>query len=262
MEQKRRTFIASGIIGLAVLAVSGCQVGSSRPPAPRTLRVLTYNIHHGEGTDERFDYERLAGVITKLDPDIVALQEVDRGTERASGVDQTRLLARLCRLHYAFGQAMPHQGGQYGEAILSRFPIERSFVHPLPYQLDREPRAALEAVMDIDGLGPISFVGTHLCHQSNELRTLQTQRLGQLFPAQKGQPVILAGDFNARPGSDPMNVLLDAGWIDTVAPRSVIDYVLVRKCDPWTVREVTILAEPIASDHDPVLVVLEWQGND
>jgi len=222
--------------------------------------VLTYNIHHGEGTDEVFDYDRLAGVIKKLEPDVVALQEVDYGTERASGVDQAKRLAKLCRMHYAFGQAMPHQGGQYGEAILSRFPIRKKLVHPLLYFLEREPRAAIEVVIEPAGIGPISFVGTHLCHQSDELRTLQTQRLSQLFPAEKGRPVILAGDFNARPGSEPMNVLLTNGWTDTVAPRSVIDYVLVRSCDPWRVKEVVILDEPIASDHDPVLVVLQWRG--
>jgi len=81
-----------------------------------------------------------------------------------------------------------------------------------------------------------------------------------LFPSQESKPVILAGDFNARPGSDPMNVLLNAGWIDTVAPRSVIDYVLVRQGDPWAVEDIVILDEPVASDHDPVLVVLRWQG--
>lgn len=247
-------------MGLAFLALCGCRTGSMQPQSPRTLRVLTYNIHHGEGTDKVFDYERLAGVIKKLKPDIVALQEVDFGTERASGVDQAKRLAKLCRMHYAFGQAMPHQGGQYGEAILSRFPIQKTFVHPLPYFLEREPRAAIEVVIEPAGIGPISFVGTHLCHQSDELRTLQTQRLSQLFPAEKGGPAILAGDFNARPGSEPMNVLLTNGWTDTVAPRSVIDYVLVRACDPWVVQEVIILDEPIASDHDPVLVVLQWQG--
>ena len=73
--------------------------------------------------------------------------------------------------------------------------------------------------------------------------------------------MILAGDFNARPGSEPMSVLLNAGWIDTVSPRSVIDYVLVRACDPWTVKEVMIVDEPVASDHNPVLVVLQWKGD-
>jgi len=262
MSPTRRAFLACGVVSLVSLALAGCRTGSTGPQSPRTLRVLTYNIHHGEGTDERFDYDRLAAVIKRLSPDLVALQEVDRGTERASGVDQVRILAKLCRMHYAFGQAMPHQGGQYGEAILSRFPIEKTVVHPLPYQLDLEPRAALEVVVRPEGIGPISFVGTHLCHRSDELRTLQTRRLSQLFPSKEGKPVILAGDFNARPGSEPMNTLLNAGWIDTISPRSVIDYILVRACDPWTVKEVTIVDEPVASDHDPVLAVLEWRAGD
>ncbi len=260
MEQTRRALVAFSLIGLSLIVTAGCHGGSAKPRSPQTLRVLTYNIHHGEGTDERFDYDRLAGVIKKLEPDVVALQEVDRGTERASGADQAKRLAKLCRMHYAFGQAMPHEGGQYGEAILSRFPIRKTVVHPLPYDLDFEPRAALEVVIDPAGIGPISFVGTHLCHKSNELRIQQTRRLNQLFPAQEGWPVLLAGDFNARPGSAPMGVLLGAGWLDAVSPRSVIDYVLVRACDPWAVKEVTIVEEPVASDHDPVLAVLQWQG--
>lgn len=259
MDCTRRTVAAFVFVGLAFLVITGCRSESAKPRSPQTLRVLTYNIHHGEGTDEKFDYKRLAAVIEELKPDIVALQEVDCGTERASGVDQAKLLAKLCHMHYAFGQAMPHQGGQYGEAILSRFPIEKTFVHPLPYQLDREPRAAIEVTIHPAGMGPISFVGTHLCHQSEELRTLQTRRMSQLFASEKGTPTILAGDFNARPGSSPMNVLTDNGWIDAVSPHSVIDYILIRQCDPWTIKDVTIVEEPIASDHDPVLVVLQWQ---
>jgi endonuclease/exonuclease/phosphatase family metal-dependent hydrolase len=261
MDGARRKVVASALIGLAFFAMTGCQAESVKPRSPQMLRVLTYNIHHGEGTDKQFDYKRLAAVINNLEPDIVALQEVDCGTERASGTDQAKLLAKLCHMHYAFGQAMSHQGGQYGEAILSRFPIEKTIVHPLPYQLELEPRAAVEVVIDPAGIGPISFVGTHLCHKSDELRVQQAQRLVQLFPSEKGNPVILAGDFNSRPGSDPMNVLLNAGWLDTVSPHSVIDYILVRRCDLWVVRDITIVEEPVVSDHSPVLVVLQWQGD-
>jgi endonuclease/exonuclease/phosphatase family metal-dependent hydrolase len=249
------------LFALLLMALCGCHGGAVKPQMPRTLRVLTYNIHHGEGTDDRFDYERLANVINDLSPDIVALQEVDRGTERASGVDQAALLGKLCKMHHAFGQAMPHQGGQYGEAILSRFPIEKVATHPLPYSLEREPRAALEVRVQIEGIGPLVFVGTHLCHQGSDLRTQQTRRMSQLSAKDEGPPIILAGDFNARPGSDPMNVLLEDGWTDVVAPRSRIDYVLVRASDPWKVKEVIIVDEPVASDHDPVLAILEWQGN-
>jgi endonuclease/exonuclease/phosphatase family metal-dependent hydrolase len=254
-----RRFVVSAPIALGWLLLSGCQVGRVPPQTPGTLRVLTYNIHHGEGTDEVFDYQRLTKVINGLSPDLVALQEVDVGTERAAGVDQAALLGRLCRMHHAFGQAMPYQGGHYGEAVLSRFPIEKVLVHPLPYQFEQEPRAALEVRVAPTGLGTISFVGTHLCHQVNENRVQQTRRLSRLFTKQEGGAVILAGDFNARPRSEPMQVLEDAGWIDTVAPRSVIDYVLVRSSDPWKVKEVRILAEPVVSDHAPVLVVLEWR---
>ncbi len=269
----RRTFIAFALIGSWLLVLTGCRTASVKPQSPKTLRILTYNIHHGEGTDEVFDYRRLAKVIKALSPDIVALQEVDNRTERSSGVDQAARLARLCRMRYIFGQAMPYQGGQYGEAILSRFPIRKTATHPLPYQTGVEPRAALEVLIEPAGLPPITFIGTHLCHQAPEVRLQQAQRLSELFsepkprpdqpspqPPQRTNPIILAGDFNARPGSEAMNVLLSSDWLDAVAPRSRIDYVLVRRNDPWQVKEVIIADEPVASDHDPVLVTLQWQG--
>lgn len=261
MHFTRRACITFVVIGLLAMTLCGCHGKTVRLQTPRTLRVLTYNVHHGEGTDERFDYKRLARVITDLSPDIVALQEVDRGTDRASGIDQAALLGKLCEMHHAFGQAMPYQNGQYGEAVLSRFPIEKAIVHPLPYKLEREPRAALEVRVQVPGIGPLVFVGTHLCHQDNELRTQQTRRISELLASDKGPPVILAGDFNARPGSEPMNVLLDNGWLDVIAPRSRIDYVLVWTSDPWRVKEVVIVDEPVASDHDPLLAILEWQGD-
>jgi len=247
-------------MGLIAALLSGCQAGAVRPQTPGTLRVLTYNIHHGEGTDKVFDYSRLAKVINDLAPDLVALQEVDVGTERAAGIDQAALLGKLCKMHHAFGQAMPYQGGRYGDAVLSRFPIESVAVHPLPYQFEQEPRTAVEVRMTPRGLGPVTFVSTHLCHEKVENRVQQTQRIKSLFSKQDGGSVILAGDFNARPGSEPMKVLLDANWKDAVAPRSAIDYVLVRARDPWKVKQVTILDEQVVSDHKPVLVVLEWQG--
>ena len=139
--------------------LGGCRISSPEPDSVVTLRVLTYNIHHGQGTDERFDYERLARIIRGLSPDIVALQEVDRKTERASGIDQAARLAELCQMHYVYGQAMPFQNGQYGQAILSRFPIAKTIVHTLPQRLGREPRVAVEAHMVVEGIGPLVFVG-------------------------------------------------------------------------------------------------------
>jgi endonuclease/exonuclease/phosphatase family metal-dependent hydrolase len=223
--------------------------------------VLTYNIHHGQGTDGRFDYARLAKIITDLKPDIVALQEVDRKTQRASGLDQAARLAELTGMRHAFGNAMYFSDGQYGEAILSRFPLDDVRAYRLPFRFGQEPRCALAARIQPDnGLPELIFVGTHLCHQSNETRTEQAQRINHLFAAGGGPPVILAGDLNAPPGSDPMNVLLAEQWIDAIAPRSRIDYVLYRSGDPWHVVEVNIVDDRIASDHRPVFAVLEWKG--
>ena len=90
----RREFLR---LALMVSAGMGTRAGTLglRGQQPPRLRVLTYNIHHGEGTDGKFDYERLARVINGLKPDVAALQEVDRNTRRANGVDQAALLAKL-----------------------------------------------------------------------------------------------------------------------------------------------------------------------
>src|SRR4051812_15481445 len=79
--------------------------------APATLRVLTYNIHHGEGRDGQFDLPRLADVMKRAEPDLVALQEVDISTERSDGVNQLAELERLTGMHGEFGKAMDYRGG-------------------------------------------------------------------------------------------------------------------------------------------------------
>ncbi len=226
-----------------------------------TLRVLTYNIHHGRGTDGKFDYERMAKVISNLKPDVVALQEVDVKTQRASGVDIAKELGGRLKMNHAFGNALYFSGGQYGEAILSRFPIDDAKAHHLPYRFGYEPRTALEVRVTPDnGIPEFIFVGTHLCHQSSDIRTEQTRELNRIFTAQSELPIIMAGDFNARTGSETMQVLLKESWIDAVAPKTRIDYILFRKKDPWEIVETIIVDEPVVSDHDPILTILTWSG--
>ncbi len=249
------------VICLILMASWGCAGVEEKEALIRQLRVLTYNIHHGEAMDGEFDYERLAKVITDLEPDVVALQEVDRGTQRTGGVDQPALLGKLTGMLFAFGQAMPYQGGQYGEAVLSRFPIVRVEAYPLPFRPGQEPRAALVTYIKPDnGLPEFIFAGTHLCHQSNDTRTEQARQMNRVLADREGPPVILSGDLNARTGSDPMNELLTERWVDATAPQSRIDYVLIRPVDSWRVVEVTIVDERVVSDHRPVLAVLEWTG--
>ena len=259
----RRSFLRTLVL-VAFLVIAGC--GHSQGQ----LRILTYNIHHGQGTDGRFDLARIAGVINSQRPDLVALQEVDRRTTRASGVDQAAELARLTGMNYAYGPAMEYAGGEYGEAILSRFALASIDNYILPWPDGSEPRALLVVKVEAKGIGPVTFGGTHLAHDSAVDRLEQAKRINEILGGQRGALMILAGDLNATPGSAPMREF-DQHWMDAaraigspeptypnIQPQRRIDYVLVRPMDGWRVVKATVLKGEIASDHCPVLVVLQW----
>ena len=101
---------------LLLLAPLAAAAGASEP---FRVRVLCYNIHHGEGVDRKLDLERIARVIRSVSPEVVALQEVDRNTQRTGRVDQPAELARLTKMKVVFEKNIDFQGGQYGNALLS-----------------------------------------------------------------------------------------------------------------------------------------------
>jgi endonuclease/exonuclease/phosphatase family metal-dependent hydrolase len=239
-------------------------VGCATPREPqRELTILTYNIHHGEGTDGKIDLRRIANVIKRSQADVVALQEVDRNARRSGGVDQAAELGRLAGMHAAYGPAMPFQGGEYGQAILSRHPILASTVHALPQRTNREPRIAFATQVADD----IWFVSTHLDHEIEEIRVSQAQALVKLFG---GRKVILAGDFNASPTNQTMRLF--SNWLDTGSalgqptfpadhPRSRIDYIFLQPKSAWRVIDCQVLDESLASDHRPVRARVVWSGS-
>lgn len=238
---------------------------------PATLRVLTYNIHHGEGTDGLIDLSRTAGVITAAEPHLVALQEVDQETERTGRVNQAAELERLTRLHATFGKAMDYSGGAYGVAVLSRWPVSSVERHPLPAAPDREPRVALTVHVKAGEQGPaLEFTSTHLDHGRDEQSRLeQATSLNRLWATD--QTAILAGDMNAPRDTEVMTIL-ERSWANASAdglppvspferPRLRGDYVLYRPRDQWQVVESQVIDDRVASDHRPVLVVLRWTGS-
>jgi endonuclease/exonuclease/phosphatase family metal-dependent hydrolase len=263
----RRRFLKVGA-GIAVSPFLGRGVcGEATAEQPR-LRVLSYNIHHGEGTDGKIDLPRLATVIRAAEPDLVALQEVDDKTQRAGGVDQTAELVRLAGLHGRFGKQIDYEGGGYGQAILSKFPISDLKIHRLPGMPEREQRMAIEARIEINGR-EISFVSTHLHHANDLFREQQAAKLTELFEPAR-HPVILAGDLNANPDSKPI-ALLSPAWkiasgdaplatYPAKEPEKQIDYSLFRPRERFTVVETKVPNEAAASDHRPLLAVLEWRA--
>lgn len=259
---QRRRFLATSLLALA----AGCQL---RRFTRSHLRVLSYNIHHGEGIDGRLDLARIAQVIRESQADLIALQEVDQGAARTGRVDQTADLGRLTGFHASFGQAMDFQGGTYGQALLSRWPMDGFQVHPLPNPSNREPRIAVSALVQPPGWPRIGFAGTHLDHVGDDGdRWAQAGRLLELFSGD--QLRLLTGDFNATPESRVMTRLL-AHWRDAAAlhpqptvpaeaPRRRIDYVLLRPAAAWRVNRVEVMPEAVASDHRPVLAELALSG--
>ena len=244
-------------------------------PSPWRLRVLTYNIHHGEGTDRKLDLARIARVISDAKPDLVALQEVDKKTRRTRGVDQPDELAKLTGMNGAFGRGIDFEGGEYGNAVLSRFNIDSTAVHALPVKEGEERRCALVVTVRPWDAGPqVVFVATHLNHRDEAERVREVEAIHRVLADEK-RPTILAGDLNSRPATPPVQRFAGA-WLDAAGaakaessltfpsdkPVRRIDYVLLRPAAQWRVVETAVLDEPVASDHRPMLAVVEWRVGD
>ena len=142
------------LLSLPVVGVHphpAARISAAPPAVSDTLRVMTYNIHVGIGMDKKLDLPRIAGVINAQHPDLVGLQEVDRGVTRTQGIDEIAELAKLTRMDYAFAFNLRYQGGQYGVAILSRFPI-RATDHRLYQNLrEAERRGFIRAEVSVHG---------------------------------------------------------------------------------------------------------------
>lgn len=262
-------FIAAAI----VLPLATNDSATSQAAEPVRLRVLSYNIHHGEGVDGKLDLERIAGVIRSVKPDLVALQEVDVKTERTGRVDQAAELARLTKMNVVFGPNISFQGGEYGNAVLSRFTIARHKNHQLPNIDDGEQRGVLEAEIKLPNSDRhMLFFATHLDHrQAGAERLASAKVINQLVTGDPERPALLAGDLNDTVGSEP---LLELALFWTMAnrkplptvpvgqPKKQIDFVLFRPAKRWKAIETRILNEAVASDHRAILAVVELMATD
>ena len=240
---------------LVFLLLLVCSLGAE------PLKVVAYNLHHGAGMDGKLDLDRLAKIIAKEKPDLVALQEVDKNCKRSGNVDQAAELGKLLKMEHAFGKFMDFQGGEYGMAVLSRFPINKVVRHQLPE--GAEPRCALEVVVKPKGwTESLSFVGIHLDWTKGDFRPKQVAKLVDLKGA-----VILAGDFNAERGSPTLEILGKAGWkilretptktCPADKPTHEIDFFIVRGLPEFTYTE-RVIEEKVASDHRPIAAEISF----
>ncbi len=258
-------------LALAMLALgcagNGPQAhGQTRDHATdQVVRVLTYNIHHAEGVDGKLDLGRIAAVIRSASPDIAALQEVDNRATRSGSVNQAAELARLTGMQVVFGGNIPLQGGQYGNAILSKLPI-LSFRNELLPSLDGGEQRGLIVAQLRFGRRALPVLATHLDHRPDDReRLLSADRINLLMSNLKSAPTILAGDLNARRTSEVLKTL-SAIWsitgeteqptIPVTVPERQIDFIMSSPADHWHTLESRVLDESVASDHRPLLAVL------
>ena len=251
---KRIFFIM--LLAAVLLGLSGYAAFNS-PPKEIRLRVGSYNIQAARLADG--DITQLAEDIVLLELDVVGIQEIDVGTKRSDGKNLAQQLATACGLEYFyFAPAMAYDGGEYGIAIISRYPIAESGFENLSHSRNSENRVIAHARIDVDGF-MFDFFNTHLSYESHTIRSAQLRevRLGML----SGSASILTGDFNIR-SSDELTVLegyrcVNNGTMVTFPEKGAsYDDILTAPC--WTVVRCGVQDVHGKSDHNLLWAELQY----
>jgi len=160
----------------------------------------------------------------------------------------------------------PTSDAQWGNAVLSRYPILRAETFPLPPDNLLLRRGYIVAEIDV-GRGTLTLIDTHFAHRAedDEARQLQADELARAWDGSKATVVV--GDMNAAPDSEAMQILSGAGLVNVAAeigtppvytspaenPRRQIDYI-------WASPDLEFsdlkIVQTTASDHLPLAATI------
>ena len=224
------------------------------------MRFLCYNVRHCRGMDDKVSYDRIVNIIKELNPDFVALQELDSATTRTDGVNQVKELGDRLNMHSYFGGAIPYRGGKYGVGILSKKPALNTYLYNLP---GKEPRAVLIAEYD-----DFLILSTHLdLVEGNRAESAKiiTEKIKGL-----NKKAYLAGDFNESNFASELFIELKKEWtivspikntFSTNNPSKCIDFVVTynsggeyKVSKSNVVYDLPEINVPISSDHFPLYI--------
>lgn len=261
----------SKLLPFALLLLVCCsrRKAQSDGTAATAIKVMTYNVHHCNPPQnkDRIDVDAIAAVIKQQDADVVAVQEVDVNTGRSGGINQAEQLAKKAGYpSFYFAKAMDFDGGQYGVLILSKYILTNTTTCVLPKAAGNggEPRVLALATVALPGGRAVRFGSTHLEAYNRASRLLQVKKINDIA-AGDTMPFIVAGDFNAKEGSEVINVL-DEQFMRTCmhcpatfaeeTDTGAIDFIAVTPGASFRVLSHQVVAEQQASDHMPVVATI------
>lgn len=250
------------------------------PPKGQSLRVMTYNIYGARATSpaNAADLDAIAEVIRRQNPDFVTLNEVDVFTNRTGkDVHQARDLAEKLGMEWHFSKAIDRDGGEYGDAVLSKYPIleKRSYRLPCAAEQPGEDRSLCVIRVQIDGKD-LYVASTHLDHLSGDAsRLVQATKIRRIRDTELEGDLILCGDLNAIPSSNVIatmtSFLTNTGPIDQYTfpsddPSRKIDYIMYAPIEHFGVQNCQVVSRGDqqvggvdASDHRPVIADIRFQ---
>jgi endonuclease/exonuclease/phosphatase family metal-dependent hydrolase len=221
--------------------------------AQRTL--VTYNVRNAKGMDNKTDYDRIASVIKNTKADIVGLQELDSITKRSDSTYVLEVIAKKAGYNYVYASAISYQGGRYGVGILSKQKPKTYYSVPLPGKEE-------ERVLLIAEFKDFIVFCTHW-----SLTDADRMRSVDIINAEAKKfkkPVYLLGDLNAEPNSNAISALKtqwnlltgEEATFPATTPTKCIDYIFTRNNSGIKIKNRSVINEPMASDHRPVMVKL------
>lgn len=235
------------------------------------VKTMTYNIY-GARSGGIPDLNAIAEVIKKADPDLVALQEVDKNSDRNKhNGDIAKVLGELTGMDYYFAKAIDIAGGEYGDAVLSKLPVKEKKGYNLEVDpaLGGERRSVARILVEKDGK-QFYFISTHFDHLSDERNRIKQANDFNSLCKTFSKPMIVGSDFNALPSSSTMNILrsyfsfgcLNGNCSQFTFPTSgatrTIDYLLYQPIEAFTTQMYSVFTwANKESDHFPVIATFK-----
>lgn len=229
------------------------------------LSVMSYNIHIGQNGKDQDKLSEIARYIKDSKAEIIGLQEVDSVCNRSGKIDQMKFLAEQTGMYFTYARHFAFDGGSYGLGILSRYPLldVKDLRVGLSSTGKPETRSLLKADF-IKGKTRFTFLTVHMDYRDSKSRQAQSEEILKKLSGIEN-PVILTGDFNAKPGTKEISILegifkdvskSSGPTYPAVKALNKIDYIMLRSDGRETV--LVQKSDPVDfSDHLPVLSVFK-----